>query len=439
MTAARHAERRRRRIGGDRAVLASNVVARLVALAGLGIATVLVARTGGADAVGVLALLRVLPGLAGVLVSLGLPSAVPYFLSLRRDGSVRATLLVYTVTGAVLAALLWAAGSPVLRMAFFREQSLALVAWCAVAVLTQQLVAVGKSLLQGGDDLRGANAAIAAEEVSFLPVYLAVLAAWSGDVALVLALVVADLLVAVGIGVRLARRGFFTGLARPDPALAKEIAGYGLRGQIGGVLLLLNLRFDFALLGAIAGPAVLGVYAVASKYAELLRLPGLAVTYVLYPRFSKQGPQVARARTRALMPRATALTVLVAVPLGLLAGWLLPLLYGQQFRSAVLPAWILLAGLAGEGIAGLVTAYLYGTRRPGLNSLAMGAGVVCTVLLDLLLIPSHGAVGAAVASTVAYLLSTAVLLALFVRVGRGPAAEPSEALGSGQTASAVAG
>ena len=56
-----------------------------------------------------------------------------------------------------------------------------------------------------------------------------------------------------------------------------------MRGQLGGMLTLLNLRLDFAILGALAGPAVLGVYAVASKYAELLRLPGLAVTYVLLP------------------------------------------------------------------------------------------------------------------------------------------------------------
>ena len=36
-----------------------------------------------------------------------------------------------------------------------------------------------------------------------------------------------------------------------------------------------------------AGPAVLGAYAVASKYAELLRLPGTALTWVFYPRLAK--------------------------------------------------------------------------------------------------------------------------------------------------------
>jgi hypothetical protein len=44
----------------------------------------------------------------------------------------------------------------------------------------------------------------------------------------------------------------------------------------------------------------------------------------------------------------------------------------------------------------------------------MGAGVIVTVALDLLLIPAHRAIGASVASTIAYLTTTAVLTALTV-------------------------
>ena len=148
-----------------------------------------------------------------------------------------------------------------------------------------------------------------------------------------------------------------------------------MRGQFGGMLALLNLRLDVAILGALAGPAVLGVYAVASKYAELLRLPGLAVTYVLYPAFARQGRAAATARTTALLGRATGLTALAAIPLAAAAGPVLPLLYGAAFAGATVPALILLAGLLGEGLAGLLTAYLYGIGRPGANSLAMAVGV----------------------------------------------------------------
>jgi Na+-driven multidrug efflux pump len=48
----------------------------------------------------------------------------------------------------------------------------------------------------------------------------------------------------------------------------------------------------------------------------------------------------------------------------------------------------------------------------------MGIGVAVTVVLDLLLIPGFGATGAAIASTAAYLTTTAVLTVCYVVVTR---------------------
>ena len=400
--------------GGLRQVFAGNVAARLAALVALAAATVLVGRVGGPDLVGGFTLLRVLPGLAGVLAVAGLPGAAPYFLSSRAsDSSLRPTLVLLTLLGAALGALCWLALTPVLYAVFFSTWSVVLTVATAGAVFSQVFVAVGKSLLQGGDDLRAANVAIVAEEAAYLPIYVLLLPAGRGMGPVLLALIAADILVAVGIAYRLRQRGFFAGWARPRVRLGAEIAGYGTRGQVGGLLSLVNLRLDVAILGAIAGPGVLGVYAVASKYAELLRLPGLALTYVLYPVFSRYSRAVAAARTRALMLPALVLSALAAIPLALAAGVVLPMLYGRSFDGAVHPTWILLAGLLGEGVAGLVSAYLYGVGRPGLNSLAVGAGVVVTVIGDLLLIRPLGAVGAAIASALAYLSTTVALLVCF--------------------------
>ncbi len=95
-----------------------------------------------------------------------------------------------------------------------------------------------------------------------------------------------------------------------------------------------------------------------------------------------------------------------AAPLALLSPLVIPVAYGSAFGAAVVPACILLVGLAGEGLAAVAVGYLYGRGRPGLASAATGAGVVVTVALDLLLIPHLGVVGAAVASTLAYLSTT---------------------------------
>jgi O-antigen/teichoic acid export membrane protein len=316
--------------------------------------------------------------------------------------------------------------APVLNQVFFHTWGIGVVVAAAVPVFTQLWVAVGKSLLQGENDMLGANWAIALEETLFLPVYLALLPLLHGSALLLVSLVGADVMVVGGIGIRLAWRGFFRPWGKPDRRLAVRVCRYGLRGQVGGVFTLLNLRLDVAILGAIAGPAVLGVYAVASKYAELLRLPGLAVTYVLYPRMASRTPDEAARRVAELLPRAVGFTVLAAVPLAL-AVPLLPVIYGQAFSGAEIPALLLLVGLLGEGAAGLVSAYLYGVGRPGANSFALGVAVVVTVALDLTLIPRYQAIGAGIASMAAYLTSSAVLLACYFAIRKIRPAEPGTA------------
>src|SRR5258707_11528685 len=401
------------------AVLTVNVAARVVAISCLTIATVLVARAGVPKLLGELTLLRVLPGLAGVLVGCGLPSAAPFFLAgkNRDKPRLKTTILVLTLAGSLAASGCWLVLSPLIHRVFFHDWRMGVVLAAAVPVSSQLWVARGKWFLQGETDMRGANWAIAAEEAAFLPVYVALLPVMHGTALLMVALVGADVLVTAGIAVRLGVRGYLRHWGRPDLRLAREICGYGIRGQVGGMLSLINLRLDVAILGALMGPGTLGVYAVASKYAELLRLPGLAITYVLYPRLAMRDRQYAARQVANLLPRAFIITALAAIPLAA-AVPLLPLIYGHAFAGAVVPAYILLFGLIGEGVAGLVSAYLYGVGRPGANSLALGVSVVVTIVLDILLIPHHGAIGAAIASAAAYLTSSGALLWCYFAVRR---------------------
>ncbi|HEY7857920.1 MAG TPA: polysaccharide biosynthesis C-terminal domain-containing protein [Candidatus Nanopelagicales bacterium] len=396
----------------------ANVVARVVALVALGVATILVARTGGAAGVGAYALLRVLPGLFGVLAACGLPSATAFYLAgpRRHEPGMMQAIVVLMLGGGVVGTLVWLAATPMLHRVFFSSISIPAVALAGFTVFTQLPVAVGKGVLQGLEDMRGTNVVIGLEELVFLPAYAVLWAFGAREVGLIIwALLVADVAVSGYAWLRIARRSGKFVIRRVRLPLIAEIANFGIRGQVGGIVGLLNLRLDFAVLGAIAGPATLGVYAVASKYAELLRLPGLAITWVMYPRIARQGQEQVAKSVRGLVPRAILWNVLAGVLLAVAAGRLLPALYGAEFGSAVALTWILLGGLVLQGAAGLATAYLYGTGRPGMNSLALGFGLALTVLLDFLLIPAHGAMGAAVASTVAYLTADLFLIAMLLR------------------------
>jgi O-antigen/teichoic acid export membrane protein len=397
----------------------------------LAIATLLIARVGGPAAVGVYALLRVLPSLAGVVLSAGLPGAVTYFLAgaERTNRRLPSTIVAMALAGGGVGAALWAVGSPLLARVFFPGLTVGLVAWAGLTVPTQLQVATVKSFCQGSDDLRGANWVILLEEFTFLPAYLVLLIfGVRGNAAIIAGLLLADVATFSWTWARIAGRGGFREARSPSWALSRTIASYGIRAQVGGLITLLNLRLDFAILGAIAGPAVLGIYAIASKFAELLKILPMSLTYVLYPKYSSEPRSEAAAHARSLLPRAGILVAAGAVPLWVAATYLLPLIYGDSFRPAIESAHILLIGLSAEGLAGVITAFLYGIGQPGLNSIAMGVGLLVTVILDALLIPRFGATGASVASSASYLISTAVLVVVFFRLTRSDRIGPRAAV-----------
>ena len=114
-------------------VVLANCSARVLAILGLAAATIAVARVGGPSDVGGYALLRMLPGLVGVLAVGGLPGALGYFLSepRRRTPGLWPTLLAILAGGSVLGVVVWLAFSPLLASTFFPGTSVAVIAWAA--------------------------------------------------------------------------------------------------------------------------------------------------------------------------------------------------------------------------------------------------------------------------------------------------------------------
>jgi lipopolysaccharide/colanic/teichoic acid biosynthesis glycosyltransferase/O-antigen/teichoic acid export membrane protein len=394
----------------------SNLGAQGGALACVSVASLLVARVGGPTVLGYYALLRVLPWLFGVIISCGLPTAAAYFMAGEhgKDRRSRPTIVALAVLGAGISGLAWVACAVPFKHVFFKQMPLVLILAMTISVVTSLWNVTAKACCQGSGDIAGANLLIVAEEFWFLPTYVTVrLVTGDGGLRLMVAsMIVSGALYTCTALARLASRGFFHRWELPSARLARRIVAFGARGQLGNMLWLANLRFDFVLLEALAGPAVLGVYAVASKFAELMRLVPTAVNYVLYPRFARIGWTEATAEARRLLPRSTALTVAMTPFLAVATVIALPILYGQAYRGAIMPAEVIIIGLSVEGAAAVASAYLVGIGRPGLNSVGMGVGTIITVTLDVILIPRLGAMGGAITSAVTYLSTTMFLVVL---------------------------
>ena len=76
----------------------------------------------------------------------------------------------------------------------------------------------------------------------------------------------------------------------------------------------------------------------------------------------------------------------------------------------------LLPGVLGLCYFSILRLDLLGKNRPGALSLMMGLGALFNLALNLLLIPPYGIVGAATASSIAYLAVTLAMLILYCRL-----------------------
>jgi O-antigen/teichoic acid export membrane protein len=200
----------------------------------------------------------------------------------------------------------------------------------------------------------------------------------------------------LAVGTREARLG------RPSWPLLKQGLGFGVRSWVGSVTPLLNSRADQVLMGFIASQATLGVYVVAVNASEILLILPEAAAAALLPVLARSLATSNAERTLRAFRIIGVVSLVAMAVAGAFGPFLLPLVFGSNYRSAVAPFLCLLAGTLGFVAAGVFTNALLATMSPGLASIAPLASLVVGVGLDFALIPSLGATGASIAATAAY-------------------------------------
>jgi len=102
-----------------------------------------------------------------------------------------------------------------------------------------------------------------------------------------------------------------------------------------------------------------------------------------------------------------------AVGLIALGNLIIVALFSEKFALATEPLMWLLPGAVILGIANVLGPYLASIGRPEVNLYNACAATLTTVVLDIVLIPKFGINGAAIASSVAYILFAALTLLSF--------------------------
>lgn len=191
--------------------------------------------------------------------------------------------------------------------------------------------------------------------------------------------------------------------AGPSSHLARRMLHYGSRVQFGSWANAANVRLDQLLLSVFATAASLGIYVVAVSYASLLLTIPSSASLVMLPdivRHHRAG--TARACIEQWYRRLLWATLLAAAVLAPLGAFVVPFVFGSEFRDAVPLVVLLVPATAILGMKQILSTAFRGTGRPEVGSKAEVVGLIVTIAALAALLPRYGMYGAAVASLLAY-------------------------------------
>lgn len=186
----------------------------------------------------------------------------------------------------------------------------------------------------------------------------------------------------------------------------RELLSFNLSNIILILLTTSLYHVDILLLRGIVGSQETGYYRAALSVAEFLWFAPIALQTVLLHSAADLWSAGDTSELNNLVSKATryntSFTLLLAIGLATLAHEFIPIYYGVEFKPSINPLLLLLPGTIGFALARPIFAVGQGIGKMRLLILATGSAALVNFLLNMVLIPTYGMVGAAIATSISY-------------------------------------
>jgi O-antigen/teichoic acid export membrane protein len=184
----------------------------------------------------------------------------------------------------------------------------------------------------------------------------------------------------------------------------KASLSLGMRGVSSSLAMFATYRLDVFVVNYFLNPAEVGFYVLGVVISEALWQVPQAVAVTLSPRTARTAQQGSAEFTCFVTRQVFLLACVMGTLMALASPWLLPLIFGARFAPSVAVIWWILPGTVAFAVAKVMAADLTARGKPEYNSMIAVFSAVLTVLLDFVLIPRMGIHGAALASSITYLV-----------------------------------
>ncbi len=264
----------------------------------------------------------------------------------RATATVKLCVLVDAVGAVVGTLFLLVVAKPAAQI-FATPSAAGAIRLYALSILISIPVATAQALLRVADRFRWLAAQTVVENLVRLALVVLVLGlAGSELVPIIGAYLVAAMVSAGSLWALASRSTRSLGVApwRAAPlSLLREDRGRILRfllySNLSGTARLVTSRVDILIVGWLTDPASVGVYRLARTVADPLAAVATPVSHALFPELSRlvqrRNVTAVRRLTRRIRNGGLAVVVPICFLVTLLAGWVVPLVFGESFAGAV--------------------------------------------------------------------------------------------------------
>ncbi|HYH91704.1 MAG TPA: flippase [Candidatus Saccharimonadales bacterium] len=178
---------------------------------------------------------------------------------------------------------------------------------------------------------------------------------------------------------------------------------------LSGVFNAINLRVDQLMLGTMVGREAVGTYAAAARLSEVWYFVPTAIAASVFPAMVRAHTGDRRAFDSwmgRLYDLLVALALPIAIVVALLAGPLIELIYGPAYAESapILAVHVWAGPFVFMGAA--LSRWLIAEDRLKFSLVRHGAGATVNIVLNLILIPEFGGLGAAWATLISYAVAS---------------------------------
>jgi O-antigen/teichoic acid export membrane protein len=174
---------------------------------------------------------------------------------------------------------------------------------------------------------------------------------------------------------------------------------------LSALLTMVYLRIDQVMLGSMVGSAELGNYSVAVQLSEVWVFIPMVIISAVFPAFvavEKDNEELFYAHLQRLYRMMALYGYMVAIPVTFFAREIVDFLFSSAYADAGALAAVLVWAMVFTSLGAARNVLVITKNWTRVNLVSVALGGLLNILLNLLLIPAHGAMGAVVATLISY-------------------------------------